>query len=112
MGTFRDLRDGRALVTWDLPGEELPFTLGKYRAMSVQVSGDFFGERVDLLGSNELADDCVFALLNDPNGNSLSFGTPKIEQILEDCVKIVPKYTGNPGPDVKIRVSVLLYQVR
>lgn len=108
---FRDLRDGRALITWDLPGESDPFTLGKYRAQSVQMSGEFAGGRIDLMGSNEIDADAEFALLNDPNGNPLAFYSPRIEGILEDCVKIAPKFVGD-DPNAKVKVSILLFQVR
>lgn len=104
---FKDLRDGRAVLVWELPGECEPFSLSKHRAQSVQVSGEFHGGRVDLCGTN---DDEEYAILNDPNGNALSFGSPKIEQILEDCVKIVPRYVG--PPNMKVKVSVLIFQVR
>jgi len=109
---FRDLRDGRALVTWDLPGESDPFTLGKYRAQSVQVSGEFgLASSVAIEGSNEMDADAQFALLNDPNGNPLIFYSPRIEGILEDCVKIAPKFVGD-DPNAKVKVSILLFQVR
>jgi hypothetical protein len=107
---FIDLRNGKAVAVWELPGEMTPLFLDKgWVAKSVQVSGEFFGGRVDLCGTNFI-DGEEYVLLNDPNGNSLDFSVPRIEQILEDCVKIVPRYVGSPNMNIK--VSVLLFQVR
>jgi hypothetical protein len=131
---FRDLRDGRAVVAWELPGEIDPFPLAKYKAFSVQVSGSLGGGRVDLMGTNEADPDPVWAILNDPNGNPLTFQSQRIEQIMEDCVKIAPRYVGPPAspsspgggsgaggtslkgipgnPLPRIKVSVLISQER
>lgn len=110
MFNFIDLRDGKAVLVWELPGDGGPFPLAKYKAYSVQVSGDFAGGRVDLMGSNETDADSNYAVLNDPNGNPLTFFSPRIEQIMEDVVKIVPKLVG--PPDMKVKVSIFISMVR
>jgi len=102
--TFRN--DGRAVMVWELPGDDAPFDLSRWSARSVQVTGQFSGGRVDLEGSNDGEN---FSILSDPNGNPLSFGSPKIENILEECMKIAPKVVG--PSDMKVKVSVLLFPV-
>jgi hypothetical protein len=103
MQTFRD---GRAVMTWELPGDDTPFDLSRWSARSVQVTGQFSGGRVDLEGTN---DGEIFHILSDPNGNPLSFRSPKIESILEECMKIAPKLVG--PPDANVKISVLLFPV-
>ena len=108
---FSDIRNGRAVVSWNLNEVGEPFVLGRYRALSVQVSGEFFGGRVTIEGTNETNEDAQYFVMNDPNGNPLVFMAPRGEQILEDCVAIAPKFTGD-NPKSTVKVSILLAQVR
>ena len=102
---FREIGQNRALVTWELPADDLrPYQLTKYRPLSVVVEGEFNGGQVHIVGTNDPGEDPKFFTLNDPQGNPLSFFKGKIEQILEDCVQIKPYAIGN----VKVKVYLLL----
>lgn len=73
-----------------------PFTTSRYSDKSVQVLGTFgAGGTLLIEGSNDGG--TTWATLNDANGNALSFGAAKIEQILENVEKIRPRVSAGDG---------------
>lgn len=87
--------NNKCFVTWELKANESgdAFNLGKWKALSVTVEGDFAGASVKINGNNNPDSQSAF-ILNDPNGNPLAFMSGRIEAILEDCVKIMPIVSG------------------
>ena len=64
---------------------------------SVQVEGTFgAGGTVGIEGSNMDATE-TYRTLNDPQGNTLAVTTAKIEQLLENPLKIRPNVTAGDG---------------
>ena len=96
------------LVTWNgmvVADTGLPFILSQYADRSVQSSGVFgSGGSVLVEGTN---DSSVYAPLSDPQGNTLSMTTPKIETISEIVVAIRPRVSAGDGT-TSINVSMLV----
>jgi len=76
---------------------------------SIQVKGTFGeGGTVLLEGSNDREkDSLVWATLNDPQGNALSFTEAKIEQVLESSYLIRPRVTdGDETTDLTVTILI------
>lgn len=72
-----------------------PFTLSQYADRSVQVVGTFgAGGAIVVEGSN---DGTNFSTLTDPQGNSISISTAKIEAVSEIVVALQPRVSGGDG---------------
>lgn len=71
---------------------------------SVQVTGTFGGASLLFEGSN---DGVNYATLTDPQGNLLSFNSPKIEQVMELTLFVRPHVSGGDGT-TSITVTTLL----
>lgn len=74
-----------------------------YADRSIQVDGNFDGGTIEIKGSN---DGISYYTLTDPQGNNLSFTTPKIEQVSEITRYIKPVASG--GAAMNIKISMLL----
>lgn len=81
-----------------------PLQFAQYTDKSVQVAGTFGGASVSFEGSN---DGINWAVLTDPQGNPLTFTSPKIEMITEASWWARPVVTGGDG-STSINVLVLL----
>lgn len=82
--------------------EKLQFS--QYTDKSVQVAGTFGGATVSFEGSNDGINWCV---LTDPQGNPLTFTSPKIEMVTEASWWARPVVTGGDG-STSLNVLVLL----
>lgn len=86
-----------------------PINLGGSPDKSVQVNGTF-GAGGSLIVEGSLKEDgSVYATLNDPQGNPLSFTTAKIEAVLENTNTIRPRVSGGDGT-TSLTVYLLAYR--
>lgn len=100
--------DGTVLVTWQglLNGDDgAPYEAPPLADRALQVSGVFgAGGTLVLEGT---IDGVNWAVLNDPQGNTLSITTAKIEQIMELVVSVRPRVSAGDGTTT-LTVSMLL----
>lgn len=73
------------------------------RDRSVQVDGTFGGGTIKLQGSNDSSGSNWFDL-HDPLGNTLSFTSAGLKQVLEACLYYRPTSSGGTGQSVNIRL--------
>jgi len=64
---------------------------------SVDIDGNFNGATVVIQGTNQWPATGKFKALRDPAGNSLSFSTADIRQVLEVASAIMPVISGGTG---------------
>jgi hypothetical protein len=115
--SFQMLDSGVELVTWGpcaagdvcVPIDRTSGIMA-YMAQSdrsVDIDGNFNGATVVIQGTNQWPDTGKFKPLRDPAGNSLSFSTSDIRQILEIAAAIVPVISGGTGL-TSLTVAVLM----
>ncbi len=109
MGEFRNITNSKGLYVCDLAANEQDkaFRLGQWKPVSVMVAGILGRASVLIEGSNDFVENPQFFILNDPQGNSLVFDSPRLESILEDCVQIRIRTSGG-SEDTNVRVCLLL----
>ena len=103
-----EIAQGRRIVRWDGLGKnaEVGAQFNRFNpssSLTVTFNGIFDGAKVRLQGAIE---DDMFTL-NDPQGNSLTSSSPKIEAVIEKVTAISPVIE-NPGAKTDVTVTVLI----
>lgn len=105
--TVENVLGGVKIVTWTLSdGQDgTPFVSPVFADKAAHIYGTFgSGGTIKIQGSNDtLGSD--YEVLNDPNGNPMTFTSAGIRQVLENTYFVRPIVTGGSGVTVTVKIQ-------